>query len=171
MSTHTYTHIIWVFFIFRLKNVHNWRSQTTWACQILSLTEDNCYRSEQCCYICSSSCPPWTEIIIPGGLLLTPTSESSSFYNPSLFFVWLTHVLLSLTGKFTRIWRFAFWSTTTQGPDGQLVLGNSCFDFSADTGGYRELSEDIQNSKQDRQSTYNVTLRRVRATIVAVETQ
>jgi hypothetical protein len=35
--THTHTHSMSVFvFIFMLINVHNWRSQGTWACQILS---------------------------------------------------------------------------------------------------------------------------------------
>jgi len=48
------------------------------------------------------------------------------------------------------------------------VLGTSWFDNSTGTGGVRELSEDTHNSKQDTQSTYNVTVRGVRVTIVAV---
>ena len=69
------------------------------------------------------------------------------------------------------IWRFGFWSTTSQGPEWQLVMRNSCFDIPAGTGGVRELYEDTRNSKQDTQYTYNVTFRRVRATVVGVEKQ
>jgi len=50
-------------------------------------------------------------------------------------------------------------------------LGTSFFDISAGTGGFRELSEDTQNSKQDTQYAYNETLRRVRGTVIVMETQ
>ena len=147
-NIHKHTHsqnvgLIFVF-IFRLINVHNWRSQKTWACQTLILTEDVCSRAEHAAIKNSSFCPPWTASTIHEGLLLTPTPRSCSFYNQSVFALWLTQVLLSVTGKWTGIWRFGFWSITSQGPDWQFVWGTSWFDILAGTDVIRELSEDTE---------------------------